>query len=192
MKLRLLLFIFLGSSLLNLLLAEPPSYITTPDGVIVFTDPLVTGTPNAVKLEVVADNIIRVIAAPGKQIEPTQSLVTVYAKRPGLSWTVVSAKGSLTLKTRSLTAIVNLKSGVVSFLDLKGKKILSENQPLKDSLPEHGILSSNAEYIWTDSRLINDFVPTSRIRMRAIPRPIRLRRNHRWVTVAYAASHHCE
>ena len=68
MKLRLLLLSFLFSSVFNVLLAEPPSYIQTKDGVIVFTDPAFTGTSNAVKLEVVSDNIIRVIAAPGKEI----------------------------------------------------------------------------------------------------------------------------
>jgi alpha-D-xyloside xylohydrolase len=107
-------------------LAEPPSYIQTKDGVIVFTDPLFTGTSNAVKLEVIADNIIRVIAAPGKEIAATQSLITVYSKRSDLAWNVIPSKDNLTLKTKTLTAIVNLKTGAVSFLDARGKKILAE------------------------------------------------------------------
>jgi alpha-D-xyloside xylohydrolase len=61
MKLQLLLLGLLSSTLLNAIPAEPPSYVTTPDGVIVFTDPRVTGTVQAVKLEVIADNIIRVM-----------------------------------------------------------------------------------------------------------------------------------
>ncbi|MGN6211066.1 TIM-barrel domain-containing protein [Parafilimonas sp.] len=126
MKLRLLLLNVLCTSLFNVLLAEPPSYIETKDGVIVFTDPLFTGTSNAVKLQVVADNIIRVIAAPGKEIIPSQSLVTVYSKDPGLKWNVVSSKETVTLKTKALTAIINLKTGVVSFFDTKGKKIIGE------------------------------------------------------------------
>lgn len=130
MKLRLLLFSLLSSALLNVLLAEPPSYITTPDGVIVFTDPLITGTSNAVKLEVITDNIIRVMAVPGKEMAPTQSLVTVYSKRPGLSWDIIPSKDSLTLKTKKLTAIVDLKTGAVTFRDQTGKKILAEKQPL--------------------------------------------------------------
>ena len=67
MKLRLLLFSLLGSALLNLLSAEPSSYITTPHGRTVFTHPLVTGIPNAINPEVVAGRIARVIAAPGKE-----------------------------------------------------------------------------------------------------------------------------
>ncbi|MFL5744476.1 MAG: TIM-barrel domain-containing protein, partial [Niastella sp.] len=112
------------------LLAAPPSYIQTKDGVIVFTDPIFTGTSNAVKLEVVSDNIIRITAAPGKEIAATQSLVTVYTKRPDLFWNVIPTKDSLTLKTKKLTAVVDLKTGAVTFCDNKGRKILAEKQPL--------------------------------------------------------------
>ena len=72
MRIGLLLFCFWVSSIFNACLAGSPSYITTKDGVIVFTDSLVTGTSKAVKLEVIADNIIRVIASPGKEILAAQ------------------------------------------------------------------------------------------------------------------------
>ena len=126
MKIRLLLFNFLCFSVFNVLIAEPPSYIQTEDGVIVFTDPVFTGTSNAVKLEVISDNIIRVIAAPGKEIAAVQSLVTVYSKRPDLSWNTIPSKDSLMLKTKKITAIVDLKTGAVTFRDLSGRKILNE------------------------------------------------------------------
>jgi alpha-D-xyloside xylohydrolase len=126
MKLRLLLLTFFCTSYFNALLAEPPSYIETKDGVIVFTDAAFTGISIAVKLEVVSDNIIRVIAVPGKEILASQSLVTVYSKRSDVSWNVVPSKEIVTLKTKKLTAFVNLKTGVVSFRDHNGKKILTE------------------------------------------------------------------
>src|SRR5688572_27987795 len=130
MKLRLLLFSLLSSALLNVILAAPPSYITTPDGVIVFTDPLFTGTSNTVQLQVIADNIIRVMAKPGKEMVPTQSLVTVYNKRPDLSWNTIPYKDSLALQTKKLTAVVDLRTGTVIFRDHTGKKILAEKQPM--------------------------------------------------------------
>ena len=126
MKLRLLLLSFLCAFAFNDLLAEPPSYIQTKDGIIVFTDPAFTGTSHAVKLEVVADNIIRVIAAPGKEILSAQSLVTVYTKRTDLTWKLISSGDKLNLKTTALTATVHLKTGAVSFLDTKGQKIVYE------------------------------------------------------------------
>jgi alpha-D-xyloside xylohydrolase len=125
MKMRLLLT-FLGICFINVLLAEPPSYIQTKDGITVFTDPVFTGTSNAVKLEVISDNIIRVIASPGKEIAATQSLITVYTKANDLAWNVISSKDNLTLKTKFLTAIVNRKTGCVSFFDARGKKIVGE------------------------------------------------------------------
>ncbi|MGZ3900786.1 MAG: alpha-xylosidase, partial [Bacteroidia bacterium] len=126
MKIRLLLLNFLCFSVFNVSLAEPPSYIQTEDGVIVFTDPVFTGTSNAVKLEVISDNIIRVIAAPGKEFAAAQSLITIYSKRPNLSWNTIPSKDSLVLKTKRMTAIVDLKTGAVTFRDLSGKKILNE------------------------------------------------------------------
>ena len=100
MKLRLLLLIFLTSIRFNVLLAAPPDYIQTKDGIIVFTDAVFTGTCNAVKLEVISDNIIRVIAAPGKEFKATQSLITVYTKQTGVFWKIFPSKEFLTLKQK--------------------------------------------------------------------------------------------
>ena len=125
---RLLLLSLLCVSTVNVLLAKPLSYIKEKDGVTVFTDPLITGKSNTVKLEVVADNIIRVIAAPGKEIPVKKSLVTVYTQKTDLVWDVTSSTESLTLKTRKLIATVNLKTGVVDFRDIQGRKILGEKQ----------------------------------------------------------------
>jgi alpha-D-xyloside xylohydrolase len=126
MKKRLLLFFLLFTSAVNATLAGTSSYIETKDGVIVFTDPAFTGTINAVKLEVVSDNIIRVIASPGKMILPFKSLAAVYNKKNICGWNIISSNDKLTLKTKALTAVVNLKTGMVSFWDVKGNKILTE------------------------------------------------------------------
>ena len=88
MKTLLLLVGFHGFFFSNAIWAKTPSYpsyITTTDGVIVFTDPLFTGTSKAVKLEVIADNIIRVIAAPGKEIFPVQSLDDRLYEKAGMA-----------------------------------------------------------------------------------------------------------
>jgi alpha-D-xyloside xylohydrolase len=127
MKLQLLLS-FLIAPIFNGLFAEPPSYIRTEDGVIVYTDPAFTGEKRVVKLEVLSDNIIRVIATPGKEIDSTPSLITVYDKRPGIFWDLIPSKDSLKLITKKLTAVVALKTGAVTFLDLGGKRILAEKQ----------------------------------------------------------------
>jgi len=85
MRFLLLLFSFFFASFFNVLMAAPPGFIQTKDGVIVYTNPAFTGTVNAVKLEVVTDKIIRVLVAPAKEILPVESLVTVYSKRNDLA-----------------------------------------------------------------------------------------------------------
>lgn len=126
MKKKLLFLGVLFIVVSNAILAAPPSYIQTENGVIVFTDPAFTGAPNAVKLEVISDRIIRVIAAPGKEIASVQSLITISRKISNSAWTLISSKEKLTLKTKEISATVDLKTGTVSFWDAKGKKILGE------------------------------------------------------------------
>lgn len=107
-------------------LASPPFYSQTKDGVIVFTDPAYTGSTHIVRLYVVTDDIIRVVAAPGKEITPVQSLMTVNSNRPVPEWKLAASNDAVTLKTRKLTVVVRRKTGTVSFLDAKGEKILAE------------------------------------------------------------------
>lgn len=107
-------------------MAAPPGFIETKDGVIVYTNPAFTGTVNAVKLEVVTDNIIRVLVAPAKEILPVESLVTVYSTKDNLHWKVFHSGENVSLKTKNLTAVVDTKTGAVAFLNYKGEKILSE------------------------------------------------------------------
>ena len=96
----LLILLFFASILFNAAWAASPSYVRTNDGIIIFTDPVYTGTSIAVKLEVVSDNIIRVIAAPGKELPATQSLITVYNKNPGLTWNIITDDDKLSLITK--------------------------------------------------------------------------------------------
>src|SRR5688500_15040780 len=95
--------------------AGEPSYIKTDDGIIIYTDPQFTGTSKAVKLEVVSDYIIRVLASPRKDILPTESLVTVYTRDPKLKWRTEENGDKVVLKTKALIAEVNMKTGVVNF-----------------------------------------------------------------------------
>lgn len=81
MKIRLLVLTVFGCILFNVILAKGPAYIQTNEGVIVFTEPAFTGKVTAVKLTVIADNIVRVMAFPGKDITHSESLVTVYTQK---------------------------------------------------------------------------------------------------------------
>lgn len=119
MKLRLFLLVFFY---VNVCLGKEPVFTQTKDGVIVYTDSLYTGVSSAIKLEVISDDIVKVIASPRKDIVSTQSLITAYTKSYNLSWNVATLNEKVVLKTRELTVEVNPKTGGVSFLIRMGKK----------------------------------------------------------------------
>lgn len=123
MKLRLLL---LGFFCVNLCLGREPIYTQTKDGVIVYTDSLYTGVSNAIKLEVITDDIVRVIAASRKDFVSAQSLITVDTKKDDLLWNVVALNGKVVLNTKRLIVEVNSKTGSVAFFNKNGEKILAE------------------------------------------------------------------
>src|ERR1044071_9078191 len=56
----------------------PGSYIKTEDGVIVYPNEDFSANTRALKIQVVSDNIIRVLACPRKEIGKVNSLVEVY------------------------------------------------------------------------------------------------------------------
>ena len=128
MKIRLVVLILISLSLLNAAVAGGTNFIQTKEGIIVYTDPAYTGRAAAVKLQEIADNIIRVVAAPGKGIKSSESLITVYSEKTAIFRNVISTKETVTLKTKSLQAIVSLKTGAVIFKDNNGKIILEEKQ----------------------------------------------------------------
>ncbi|RYY56381.1 MAG: DUF5110 domain-containing protein [Chitinophagaceae bacterium] len=122
-KLQILALFLLGCAVLK---AETPgTFVKTPDGIIVYPDPLLTSGQQSVRLEVITPKIIRVLVIPAGGV-PKPSLVTVYGKPSGFTWTVDSTAESVSVRTSSITATVGLKSGTVIFSDSSGQRILGE------------------------------------------------------------------
>ncbi|MEO7044644.1 MAG: alpha-xylosidase, partial [Ferruginibacter sp.] len=143
-KLLFLTCLFVGS-FVNIAIAENPSFIKTKDGLIVFTDSTITGISNAVKLEVLTDNIIRVTTVPGKEFASTKSLVNVFVKQEDIFWNVVDAKDSIILTTKKIRAVVNIKTGSVVFWNSNGVKILSE-KPIQGRIIQPTVLEGKPYY----------------------------------------------
>lgn len=105
--------------------ANTSSFVITSDGVIVYPDPEYALNTQAVKVQVIADNIIHVTASPDKNPAPFNSLsVIAVAGKP--NWKTTSTKDKVTIKTSQLTVEVILQTGAVSFYDQNGKKLLAE------------------------------------------------------------------
>ena len=107
-------------------MAAPPSYVQNKEGVTVFTNSKITGTSQAVRLEVITPNIIRVLAWPGNKPMATQSLITSYQKKEPVPFSLINTKDELVLKTASVQAHININTGAVRFADKQGKPVLSE------------------------------------------------------------------
>jgi alpha-D-xyloside xylohydrolase len=109
-------------------MAQPGNnYTKTSDGLIIYPTNTLPEQAKAVKLQVINDNIIRVIASPGKEFPAVKSLITVYKNNPS-SWDLVPGedKTKITLKTKAITAVANLSTGNVIFYTPEGKEILAE------------------------------------------------------------------
>ncbi len=80
------------------------------------------------KIEVRADNIIRVAAAKYRAAfeQPSLAVVTDRAATP--AWALNTAGGTATLTTAKLEVRVDLASGTVAFFDPAGRPILAEKQ----------------------------------------------------------------
>jgi alpha-D-xyloside xylohydrolase len=103
-------------------------YALTEDGVIVYPDIRCSGNASAVKLQVVSDNIIRVITSPAPVIVTKLSLITVYTNNPFAHWEIHNQSDRVILTTRLLRVTVIISSGAVSFRDSAGHEILAEKE----------------------------------------------------------------
>lgn len=101
-------------------------FIKTSEGIIVRPDAPFGGGAKEVELKVISNNIIRVIAVADKMMQPEKSMMVNMAVKPVVKWSVVPAKGAVSVKTSNLTASVDLHTGAVSFFDAGGKKLVAE------------------------------------------------------------------
>lgn len=96
-------------------------YTPIKDGVIINT------ADGNVRLKVVNEKIIRVSATPAASFPKDGSLI-VLPNNETPQYTVSEHDGYVSIATSEIKAFVSEKTGVVSFYDKNGKKILQENQ----------------------------------------------------------------
>ena len=108
--------------------ASAQTVTKTENGVIIHPDATVSGGVQAVQLQVISNNIIRVRASPVSGFTNDTSLITVYTKPTSGNFSVNETNDAVAVKTTALTATVNKKTGAVSFTDANGKTVLQEKQ----------------------------------------------------------------
>ena len=103
--------------------AATGSFEKTSSGIVVVPADAVA---KRVRLAVISDRIIRVTAVPGDSLELRGSLMAVPATAPQAAFSTTTAPGKVILKTAQVTAEVALATGVVTFLDAAGNRVLAE------------------------------------------------------------------
>jgi alpha-D-xyloside xylohydrolase len=94
------------------------------DGVLIH---LAGTSPKAIRLQVVADNVIHVTTSPVDPIHKDTTLM-VIAQQPRPRWSVKTNSQQTLLSTGTVKVVVDQASGVIQFTDLSGHQILQQEK----------------------------------------------------------------
>ena len=119
-------YLYLSILALTLANCSQKAWEKTPQGVLVHPTTKIINGAQAVSIEVISDNIIRVVSTPVDAITRTKSLCVVDQPQYSGKLDVVEENDTLTLLTSRLKAKVSLSNGVVSFFDESNHPILQE------------------------------------------------------------------
>jgi alpha-D-xyloside xylohydrolase len=104
--------------------SQQPSYEKTTDGIIVHPT-AATGGLKHIKIQVLTDKILNVIATPADTFSTFKSLMALPVEgKP--EWTVKEEGDKAVLSTKALKAEVSFRTGEVIFLDHAGNILLAE------------------------------------------------------------------
>lgn len=118
------LLVLVGLVALTLSCAKP-SFEKLSDGVVVRLQAK-EGQAKQVKIRVVSDDIIQVIASPVDSFSSRKSLMVVPDLKVSATWNVEESEEAVTITTAQLKAKVSTLSGEVIFTDLQGNVLLQE------------------------------------------------------------------
>ncbi|MGZ4049824.1 MAG: alpha-xylosidase, partial [Bacteroidia bacterium] len=110
--------------------AQNSKFEKLDNGVIIYFSNYEYNSTRALKLEVVTDKIIHVIKSPELPLQEDTSLMILKNKLK-TKFSIVNTSDDVTLSTGFIKATVSLKSGLINFTDLRGNKLLKEDDNVK-------------------------------------------------------------
>ncbi len=87
-----------------------------------------TTAVRSIKLEVVSENIVHVLASPSGDFSTDKSLMVVKRPDSDTDWNLEEEENTLVLSTIALNVQISLETGEIQFFDKKGKEKLTENR----------------------------------------------------------------
>ncbi len=112
-----------------------PVYERTADGVVIHPKNATLDEAKNVKLQVVTDDIIRVVATPEESFPERKSLIIEKQDNNIPEFTLTENQNVLELKTAKVMAKVSLETGKVDFFDLEGNALLKESEGSRKFTP---------------------------------------------------------
>jgi alpha-D-xyloside xylohydrolase len=110
----------------NTISAQKATVEKQADGITIYFSAASKSAAKAVRLTVVSNGIIHIVASPVNPMKNDTSLMFVKTNERNTKWSSSQTKDELTLATSLVKAVVSLNSGTVYFTDLKGKILLKE------------------------------------------------------------------
>lgn len=114
--------------------AQNSKFEKLDNGVIIYFSNYEHNSTRALQLEVVTDKIIHVIKSPQLPLQADSSLM-ILKNNFKTKFSLVSTGDEVTLSAGLIKATVSLKSGLISFTDSKGNKLLKEDDNVKSFKP---------------------------------------------------------
>ena len=110
------------------------------------------------KLQVCADNIIRVLFSPNETFPKRKSLSVVNRFLGPVDWRVEESGVDVVIITRSLLVTINRETGAVSFHDLSGNVLLREPAGGGRTMTPANVVGEDTyhagqEFVWNDGYL---------------------------------------
>lgn len=102
------------------------AYEKQADGVLMEIKKKNIESPKWLKIQVCADNIIRVIATPVDTFSTRKSLMVAHSAWAKTDWSLKESGETLEIKTSRVTVKVNQETGSIAFYDAQGKELLQE------------------------------------------------------------------
>ena len=105
--------------------SQASQYEKTTDGIVVTPS---SNETHQVRLQVVSDKIVRVVALPQGVTQPANSLMVIPKPLSNVKFSVTQVGNEVQLKTPAVTATISLDTGAVRFADVKGATLLRETR----------------------------------------------------------------
>ena len=118
--------LFLTSVMILFASATDKNFEKTSNGVLVKLKGTTGKTAKVIRLEVINDQIIRVVAAPKMSISDQKSLCAIERSGSSPVFSVTEGKDKVVISTSKIKATVSLVTGQIIFTDTENKVILKE------------------------------------------------------------------